>query len=218
VKQPMVDLFDQLDSLPHRADEYELMELVTEWRCGMEVSLIRHAIYDWLKESAFLDQLRTAARETATHYVWPLYVASNGHGLTINEFKDPRYMMNGYANIIHNYRYSFASLILSGGYRQIRSNVEMIEPGQAASIHELGQDDVIEGSMLPVNYDVFHRLTKIRERTVTLLVKCPPAREHSLSVDIDTLRVTSHIPVEARVVELMNSLIMTADAEMAEEK
>jgi hypothetical protein len=41
---------------------------------------------------------------------------------------------------------------------------------------------------------------------MTLVVRCPAAREASISVDIRTLRTSRHLPVEARIVELMDGL------------
>jgi hypothetical protein len=218
MKWLLLRLFEQLSGLPRGADEAELLDLVARWRHGAEVAFIRKAIYQWLSESSALDYLRTEARETATHYVWPLYVTSSGYGLVINEFKDPRQMMAGYANTTHNHRYSFASLVLSGGYKQVRSNVEISELGEPAHVYDIGQDDILEGRLLAIGHEEFHRITDVRRRTMTLLVKCPAVKEASISVDVATQRATRHVPVEARVAQLMNALVMAEGAGTAEGK
>jgi len=218
VTKLLVNLFDQLSSLPRGTDEYGLEELVINWLRGADVLSIREAIHQWLSEPASMDYLKISARETSTHYVWPLYIARNGYGLAINEFKDPRHMVIGHANTIHNHRYSFVSLMLSGGYRQIRSRVDLPELGGLAQIHDIGQDDLFQGSMLAINHEEFHRLINVRRRTMTLLVKCPPAKEASVSVDAKSLRACRHVPVEARLVQLMNALVMTGDTAVAEGK
>jgi hypothetical protein len=218
VTKLLVKLFDQLGGLPRGTDEYCLEKLVEDWLREADVVSIREAIYQWLSDSAAVDYLKSSARETATHYVWPLRMVGSGYGLAINEFKDPRQMMFGYANTIHNHRYSFVSLVLSGGYRQIRSRVDISRPGRAAQVCDIGQDDIFEGSILAINHEEFHRLIDVRHRTMTLLVKCPAVKEASISVDAETLRASWHVPVEARLVQLMNALVMTGDAAVTEGK
>jgi hypothetical protein len=210
------DLLRRIDGMAYGADEYEVQRVLTEWQRGSDMSLIRSAVAGWLAESAPLDRVRSAARETSTHYVWPLYVGRGGHALAINEFKEPCQITVGYANTLHNHRYSFASLILSGGYGQVRSRVEIVEPGHIAWIHEVGKENMIEGGMQVVNHAEFHRLSDISSGTVTLLVKCPAAEEGSISVDMKTLRVSRHLPVESRIEELVKVLTATSSVGSAE--
>ena len=214
----MAGLLNRLDKVPRNAAEHELKQLLSEWRGDTELESIRREIYQWLTETSVREQVRKAARETSTHYVWPLYLGSNGYGLTINEFKDPRHMGFGYANVIHNHRYSFASLVLSGGYSQVRSSVDIARSGQALRIDDIGQDFAFEGSLLCVNHNDFHRLTHFSNQTVTLLIKCPAAKNDSVSVDIETRRVSTHVPVEARLIQLMKVLTTGKGTEMTEEK
>jgi hypothetical protein len=147
-----------------------------------------------------------SARETSTHYVWPVYTAASGYRIVINEFKNPKQMVAGYATTLHNHRYSFVSLMLSGRYRQVLCEVEMDGYGHATRLCEIGNDNVTQGSIVALDGDMFHCLTDIKNRTMTLVVRCPAAREASISVDIRTLRTSRHLPVEARIVELMDGL------------
>lgn len=214
----ITELLAQLEGISHRAGEYELAKLLAGWCDGIELSRIRQAIAQWLSESAVIERLRGLARETSTHYVWPLYICGNGYGLTINEFKDPEFMSFGYANTLHNHRYSFASLVLSGGYRQVRSSVELCEMSGNAQVNVIAEDSVIHGSIVPVNHQEFHRLTHIGDHTVTLVAKCPAAKESSISVDIRTLKVSRHVPVESRLMQLTDALIAAGDMGFREEE
>ncbi|HEY1917562.1 MAG TPA: hypothetical protein VGH27_18490 [Streptosporangiaceae bacterium] len=214
----MLNLLGRLSSMPCHATECTLERMLADWREDIDTAIIRREIGNWLIRSDAADEVRMGARETSTHYVWPLYVASNGYALTINEFKDPRYMSLGYANVLHNHRYSFASLVLSGGYSQVRSRVEMHITGQAARIDDIAQDFAFEGRVLTINHGEFHRLTDIGDRTVTLLAKCPPVKRDSVSVNIKTLEVSRHVPVEARLFELMGALTTGEHAGRIEEK
>jgi hypothetical protein len=157
-----------------------------------------------------------SARETATHYVWPVYAAPSGYSIVINEFKELEHMVAGYATTLHNHRYSFISLMLSGRYRQVRCEVEMNQFGQATGLHEIGNDNVAEGSIVAIDHNMFHRLADIRDRTMTLVIRCPAVKEASISVDIGTLRTSRHLPAEARVVQLMDALSATEGTEIGE--
>jgi hypothetical protein len=205
------ELFYDIGNIAGRTDEGRLTDMLTMWCHQIEMRVIREALAKWLGTSAKVDMLRAAARETSTHYVWPLAVSAIGYSIVVNEFKDPRRMVPGYATTIHDHRYSFVSLVLSGGYSQVRSAVEILGRDRAGRIREVGQETVTEGAIVAVNHAEFHRLTAIKGRTITLVVKCPAVKEESLSVDISTHRLIRHRPVESRIGNLVNALTSTKD-------
>lgn len=209
--QIVAELLDRLESVSGRAGEDDLRRIIGDWRGTLDPRAIRWAVFQWLSESAAIDQLRRAARETSTHYVWPLHACGNGFSLVINEFKDPLHMTVGYATTLHNHRYSFASLVLSGGYGQVLSDVDMAGPGGNSRIRVLASDDISRGDIVTVHHSEFHRLTYISHGTVTLVAKCPPAKESSTSVNLTTMTMSRHVPVEARFEKLMKSLLRTAE-------
>ncbi len=209
-------LFGEIDGLPPSADAHVINQAMGDWCASHEVWRIRQGLLEWLKETASLDQIRVSARETSTHYVWPIYTGIGGHSVVINEFKDPGQMAAGYATTLHNHRYSFGSLMLSGGYTQLRYRVEIDGLGRAMALSELGADDVAQGGIVAIADDVFHRLTNIERHTMTLVVKGPPVREQSISVDVLTLRGSRHLPVEARVMELMDALAVAESTGLGE--
>lgn len=211
------ELVEQISSIPHHSNEQALKDLLTRWRSSVDLSLIRQELHRWLAGTVNADLIKNAARETSTHYVWPLHLCSNGYGLAINEFKGADHTGSGYATVIHNHRYSFASLMLSGRYTQIQSEVEIPIPGQAGRIDDIAQLDMTEGCISTINHNEFHRLTEVSNNTVTLLLKCPAAKKDSISVDIQTLKVSRHVPVEARLAELLNVLVDGSDVKTIEE-
>ena len=199
-------LLYELDAINNGGDEDVLREMVDSWRGRTGVRIIRELLLEWLQTSADIAHLRAAARESSTHYIWPIHLGNNGYSVTINEFKSPQDMVPGYATVLHNHRYSFISLILSGGYSQVRCDVQLAESCHVIQVHELGEDLVTEGDIIVVNHNEFHRLGTVNNGTVTLVVKCPAVKGESLSVDTNTLRVTKHVPVEARIRQLMTAL------------
>ena len=209
--EPMTDLFGEIRGINYAADENDLKGILQAWSTRANSVGVRESLRRWLEDYADLTELTALARETATHYVWPLFSGSNGYSLVINEFKDPDDMMSGYATTLHNHRYSFASFVLSGGYRQTRSAISFWRQGRVRQIWDVGQDTVTEGAIVTASYAEFHRLTIIQPRTVTLLVKCPAVRVDSISVDAQTLKVTRHLPVEARVNQLKDTLALPSE-------
>jgi hypothetical protein len=116
-------------------------------------------------------------------------------------------MVAGHAAIYHNHRYSFASLVLSGGYQQVRSNIELRTLEQAARIQDIREEYITKGDVVRINHQEFHRLGSFHTHTITLVVKCPVAKSESFSVDSGTLKISWHVPVEERVPQLMAALL-----------
>lgn len=203
----VTNLLQRINNIAPPADEDLLKEMMTTWSGHTTTRAIRESLRQWLVTTADLDRLRVTARETSTHYVWPLVANANGYSLVINEFKHPQEMMAGYAKTLHDHRYSFVSLLLSGGYTQVRSDIEMLGTGQAYRISDLSRDILTESDIVAINHAEFHRLVTISERTVTLVARCPAVKGESLSVDPGTRRVTRHVPVEARVRHLIQALV-----------
>lgn len=208
------DLFGELNDIAPGEDENVLDGIVKAWYGRARIQDIRKAMHSWLEACADKQSLRMMARETSTHHVWPIYMLSNGIGVAINEFKDPADMIAGHAAIYHNHRYSFVSLVLSGGYKQIRSSIELRNNKEAVRIEDLGEESIVTGDIVKMNHHEFHRLTAFQTRTVTLVVKCPAAKAESFSVDNGTLRVKWHVPAEERVPELMAALLPKNEMEV----
>jgi hypothetical protein len=200
-------LFHGVDDITKRFD-WEALDEVAKLLSGLAgARIIRQALNEWLTCDADVNELGAMARETSTHYVWPLHSSSSGYSVAINEFKASSHMTAGYATTLHNHRYSFISLMMSGGYVQVRSYVEFAERDQVSQISDIHKDVIEEGDIVFINHDEYHRLAAIKDRTVTLVVKCPAAKRESVSIDTGTLRITRHVPAEARIAQLIEALV-----------
>jgi hypothetical protein len=183
-----------------------MANLLARLRADSDGASLRRDLAAWLQGAVNLDKMRVMARETPTHYVWPLYQAKAGFALVINEFKDAGSIGEGYSRTLHNHRYSFASLILAGGYTEQRSAVTFSETGSLATCVNGAVVELNESNVTTIEHFAFHRLIYINDRTVTLLLKAPAEKSESVSVDLWTQRVTTHIPVESRVAQLVDAL------------
>lgn len=200
-------LFQGIDGIT-RGPDWDALDEIAKFLSRLpDTQAIRRALSEWLMCDANVGELGAMARETSTHYVWPLYRGASDYSVVINEFKAPSRMTTGYATTLHNHRYSFISLMMSGGYVQVRSDVEFAARDQVSQIRDIHNDTVEEGDIVAIKHDEFHRLGAIEDRTVTLVIKCPAAKRESVSVETSTLRVTRHVPAEARFAQLMDALV-----------
>jgi hypothetical protein len=186
--------------------ELEASQVLADFAESVSNRELCDGLQQWLSIPSSGDELQRSARETSTHYVWPLRVYQKGYGLFLNEFKPGAQVTPGHATTVHNHRYSFATLVLTGGYRQIRHSVDITDGARTAQITELGFEHAKEGQVLAVNDQDFHRLAEIQDGTITLLLKCAPVKEFSTSVDMASHRVRTHLPVEVRLPLLIDVL------------
>jgi hypothetical protein len=184
----------------------QLVLLLERLRADGGGAVLRRSVASWIRGTVDFVRLSALARETPTHYVWPLYRSHRGFTLMINEFKNRDSIGEGYSKVLHNHRYSFASLLLAGSYVEMRCVVNFSEVGSLEACSNESVINLREGDITAVDHTAFHRLTEISDRTVTLLLKTPPQKPESVSVDLRTSRVTRHVPVETRVGAFIDAL------------
>lgn len=201
-QQPLEALTEGLVGIKSAED---LRARIETWRDGGGL----HSIADFkaqVQKNRDLAQAMTeAARETTTHYVWP--VQSNWTadvGVYVHEYKDPSDMRSGYADSVHDHRYSFASLILAGGYTETRYSLDF--HGDRARI--TATEDYLrqEGDVVAVESDVFHRVHTVLPQTLTLVLKARPTKRSSTSVDLATGGTRTHTPTENRLSTMLELL------------
>jgi hypothetical protein len=148
------------------------------------------------------------ARETATHYAWCLYdKPDEPMSIWVNEYKDPARWPSRYANSVHNHRYDFCTRILAGSYVHETYRISWEPATTTLTCAALKERREVElGAVLDVAAEIFHRIPSARAGTLTLLVKARPRFGHSFSYDPDTHTTEIHIPVEARIEQLIEAL------------
>lgn len=155
-----------------------------------------------LSDDSLVETLINDGRETSTHFVWPIEPADPARpdgrcGLYLHEFKDAADMSAGYANTLHNHRYDFVTLTLTGGYEEQRLSTHARDFRPMLSrLDATGWTRSQAGSTIMVNASDFHRLRSIDDGTLTLVLKSPPRRKSSTSVDLVTGASREHTPVE----------------------
>jgi len=178
-----------------------------EWsgRPGLKERLRAH-----LRALSPQEEMRVAARsrETTTHFAWCLRdEPAEPFTFWLHEYKPQRDWRRGYADSIHNHRYHFCTILLTGSYLHERFSARLAEDGR--SIRDttlLRSTQAQQGDSGTMLAHEFHRIPKAADDTLTFLVKSRAVNPWSLSYDPDTRTSHRHVPVESRLEELANSL------------
>ncbi|MGW5051684.1 hypothetical protein [Actinokineospora sp. NPDC004072] len=144
------------------------------------------------------------SRETTTHFAWCLRdEADEPFSFWLHEYKAQRDWRAGYADSVHNHRYHFCTVILSGGYRHERFTTRL-DPvtGLVDAVTLTRGADYAVGTTGYLLASEFHRIPTAVDGTMTFLVKSRPVAEWSLSYDPVTGLGHRHVPVESRLPEL----------------
>lgn len=146
------------------------------------------------------------SRETPTHFKWLVYAAADESlRVWLHEYKQAGLRARGYTQAVHNHRYAFASLIVSGGYRHSRFAVPALDGGlQPPSL--LRADPLRRGAVYALDPADFHAVTEVADGTVSLVIQRSADSPYSISIDLVTRRAVKHIPIEARL-DMLRSVI-----------
>lgn len=152
--------------------------------------------------------LAAGSREATTHFAWRLMdEQTDQFTIWLHEYKPQRDWLPGYANTVHNHRYDFCTLVLAGGYRHEWFDVELDSSGELVHRADIAGAEVFRpGRSCAIGADLFHRIPRAKDATITFLVKSRPVKAWSVSFDPQTRVSRRHIPVEVRVGDLAERL------------
>ncbi|MFD7657180.1 hypothetical protein ACFV4N_24660 [Actinosynnema sp. NPDC059797] len=171
---------------------------------------LRERLRGHLRALSPQEQVRVAARsrETTTHFAWCLRdEPAEPFTFWLHEYKPQRDWRQGYADSVHNHRYHFCTVLLQGSYLHERFSAEVADDDAAIlSTTLLRRAEAVEGHSGTMLAHEFHRIPEAADDTMTFLVKSRAVRPWSLSFDPDTRTSHRHVPVEARLEDLTNSM------------
>jgi hypothetical protein len=157
-----------------------------------------------------LDPQRVASqsRETTTHFKWLLACdRARGSKVWLHEFKPPCERRPGYASTVHNHRYPFAAVALSGGYTNKRYRVAYEQRSlRVISCDLVHSDELLAGSAYTMQPDEYHSVDDIEDGTTTLVLEHAAVAAVSYSLELEQRgdRMTKHVPLEVRVKDLLH--------------
>jgi hypothetical protein len=100
-------------------------------------------------------------------------------------------------------------LVLAGGYHYTRYEVKVGADQLHADVSIRGIQPLSQGPTYSMKPNEFHSVTQIHDGTVSLMIQGAPDRTFSTSVDLRTLEMTHHVPIEYRLDSLRSILNKT---------
>lgn len=138
------------------------------------------------------------SRETPTHYKWHLRtIGQDAYEIWLHEYKSLTGPSSVFSQRVHNHRYGFTSIVLSGGFLHSLYEVTPYAPG-ACTVACNSSRELTAGMAYSLTAEEFHSVTQVRSRTVTLVAQQRPTRTFSYSVDSETNVLLRHDPIEYR--------------------
>jgi len=148
-------------------------------------------------------EIARQSRETPTHRKWFVYASDRGASIWLHEFKDADAVQSAgsFAASIHNHRYAFVSVLLTGGYSsssyEVVPEAGIVGAGERVSTcDEVGVLSVLPGRPYYMDVDTFHRLHSVAPHTSSLVVQFPPDYSVSFSVDESQMLLREHPDLE----------------------
>lgn len=191
-------------------DSYEpdRIESVLSEFCGQR-DIFQHDL-NTMSESLFEGML-VRSRETPSHFKWHLLTLHNGSAnIWLHEYKSSSTRSAGYAQTVHNHRYPMSVLVLAGGYYYTQYDVRAGADKLHANVSVQGVQHLLQDSIYSMMPNEFHSVTQILDGTVSLMIQGAPDRTFSTSVDLVTLEMTHHVPIEYRLDSLRSVLDTTS--------
>lgn len=137
-------------------------------------------------------QLRLRAlqcHETSSHLKWFVGAGASAEFiLWLHQYKPAAARRGRHAEIAHNHRYWFSSVLLSGGFTE-REYQPVFEHGRLASLELVGTARRQAGEAYTVPADKVHSLEAIDDGTLTLLVQGSVVTTFSRVYDLERTEI-----------------------------
>ncbi len=141
---------------------------------GQRPEIIHDAVAAWKERD--LEKRGLRCHETATHYKWFIHYNERLHyRVWLHQYKTQEERLLGHAEVPHNHRYSLGSLIVNGGFDHHiyeRSDNGLVELTDRRRL-------LLPGNAYTVEWLQVHKLSALREHTLTLVVETPVVRHFS---------------------------------------
>lgn len=149
-----------------------VLDLLAE--AGRDPRFIQEAVRSWTLED--LDKRQLRCHETSTHYKWFIFYHEKLHyRVWLHQYKLSLERKLGHAEVPHNHRYSLASLIVRGGF--LHHSFEQTD-GKLVEVTSK-QRSYLAGDTYSINWQQVHMLSRLEDRTLTLVIESPVVRHFS---------------------------------------
>ncbi|RJQ73056.1 hypothetical protein D5S17_25345 [Pseudonocardiaceae bacterium YIM PH 21723] len=141
------------------------------------------------------------SRETSTHFAWCLVnVAEDPFEIWLHEHKPPEDRLPGYGLTVHNHRYDFCTIMLSGGYVHELYSATTHPMGNSIEHVQLKHRSLVgSGDVRHIDRNDFHRIVGVESSTMTAVLRSRPKSRFSMSFDLSSRVSRCHRTLEDRL-------------------
>lgn len=122
--------------------------------------------------------------EKGTHYKWYLGGHHPDYTVWVHQYRPASVFMSSdrFAASIHNHRYPFVSRVLSGSLHVSTFEVSLWDELRC-SVNLKGKQALNVGDVMFLDSNDVHRIDRVLDDTITIVVQGPPARHYSMRFD-----------------------------------
>jgi hypothetical protein len=175
--------FPALDGLPWRSDPLRACAYVAELLA--EDTAIAQQLAAWVAglRPRQIREILNRSVEKSTHYKWFLGEHRSDYTVWVHQYRPASVFVssNRFAASIHNHRYPFVSRVLSGSLCVSTFDVSSSDAARGVSLRNEQALDV--GDVMLLNSNDVHRIDRVYDDTVTIVVQGPPVRHYSTRFD-----------------------------------
>ena len=177
--------FPSLDCLSWRSDPLGACSHVAELL--IEDSSVAHQLAVWLSGLRPRQRREMINRsvEKSTHYKWFLGGNSTYYTVWVHQYRPASVFASSdrFAASVHNHRYPFVSRVLSGSLYV--STFEVSPSDEAICRVTLeGEQALTAGDVMFLSSHDVHRIDRVLDDTITIVIQGPPARHYSTRFDL----------------------------------
>ena len=176
--------FPALRSLPWREDYAGALKGARDVLLALDEP--QFALHSWMAERTPDEKNTIVSRsaDKATHCKWMLGGEPDLYSVVLHRYKEPDVFdgSGSFANSVHNHRYGFTSIVLSGELHTLDFDVEA--PCDRADAARTARAMTPGDTMIVMPEDV-HRVDRVGKKTQTLLIQGPIVRNYSIRYRAD---------------------------------
>ena len=149
-----------------------------------------------------LEDSADLSHETTTHYKWYILgEPKRRYMVWLHDYKPKSLRRPGYAEVPHNHRYWFTSLILVGGfnhhiYKVVRNE---LDPYVYKSMDLIATSFHEKGTVYSIDPEVIHSLSDLEEPTLTLVVQSRPYKQYSEAFSLNEPTIQHYYAFSSRI-------------------
>jgi hypothetical protein len=129
-------------------------------------------------------QMLDRSVEKGTHYKWYLGGHHSDYAVWVHQYRPASVFVSSdrFAASIHNHRYPFVSRVLSGSLYVSTFEVSLSDETRCI-VSSKGRQALNVGDVMFLDSNDVHRIDRVLDDTITIVVQGPPARHYSMRFD-----------------------------------